>query len=42
MEIVPVEELMSTDWTMDEAMAFILTGGVSAPDTIRYTEKPPG
>jgi uncharacterized membrane protein len=34
MEIVPVENLISTNWTLDEAMRFIITGGTSAPDQI--------
>ncbi|MDH4275224.1 MAG: DUF502 domain-containing protein [Gammaproteobacteria bacterium] len=37
MEIVPVEDLIPVDWTMDEAMTFIITGGAVAPDTIQYT-----
>lgn len=37
MEIVPLEELTPIDWTMDEAMTFIITGGAVAPDTIQYT-----
>ncbi|NZA28081.1 DUF502 domain-containing protein [Luteimonas sp. SJ-92] len=40
LEIVPVEMLTPTDWTVDEAMAFIISGGASAPDTIPFS--PPG
>jgi uncharacterized membrane protein len=29
---VPVDELTPTDWTMDQAMAFIISGGAVAPD----------
>jgi uncharacterized membrane protein len=36
MEIVPVENLVSTDLTLDEAMRFIITGGTSAPDRIDF------
>lgn len=36
-EIVPVEALTFTDWTFDQAMSFIITGGSSAPDTIEFT-----
>lgn len=36
LEIVPVENVVSTDWTMDEAMAFIVSGGAIAPETINY------
>jgi uncharacterized membrane protein len=27
LEIVPVAELVSTDWTLDEAMQFVITAG---------------
>jgi uncharacterized membrane protein len=29
-----------TDWSFDEAMAFIITGGTTAPDTIRFARNP--
>jgi uncharacterized membrane protein len=29
-----VEELTPTDWTMDQAMAFIISGGAVAPDIL--------
>jgi len=35
-EIVPIEKLVSTDWSMDEAMTFIISGGAIAPDNIKY------
>ena len=35
-EIIPVERLVSTDWSMDEAMTFIISGGAVAPDHIKY------
>lgn len=31
LELVPVEKLIPTDWTVDQAMAFILSGGAIAP-----------
>jgi len=34
MEIVPTEKLIATDWTMDEAMTFVLTAGSVAPKNI--------
>jgi uncharacterized membrane protein len=34
MEIVPIDRITPTDWTMDEAMRFIITGGTSAPERI--------
>lgn len=36
-EIVPLDEVVQTDWTMEEAMSFVMTGGTNAPDSIRYT-----
>ncbi len=36
LEIVPVEKLISTDWTVEEAMTFIISGGAIAPDNIPY------
>jgi uncharacterized membrane protein len=35
-EIVPLDRVTQTDWTMDEAMSFIISGGTSAPARIRY------
>jgi uncharacterized membrane protein len=35
-EIVPVENLVSTDWTIDQAMSFIVSGGAVAPDKVIY------
>ena len=40
LEIVPLENLVSTDWTMDEAMTFIISGGAIAPDNIQYENEP--
>jgi len=37
LEIVPVELLTPTDWTVDQAMAFIISGGASAPDSMPFT-----
>ncbi len=42
LEIVPVEYVVSTDWTMDEAMAFIVSGGAIAPESVRYENKEGG
>ncbi len=36
LEIVPVEKLTPTDWTVDEAMSFIISGGAVAPETIPF------
>lgn len=37
LEIVPVEKVTPTDWTVDQAMSFIISGGAVAPDTIPFT-----
>ena len=34
MEIVPADKLIATNWTMDEAMTFVLTAGSVAPENI--------
>lgn len=39
LEIVPVEQITPTDWTFDEAMTFIVSGGAVAPKDITY-DKP--
>ena len=36
-EIVPVSRLIFTDWTFDQAMSFVITGGSNAPDTIPFS-----
>lgn len=36
-EIVPVAKLTFTDWTFDQAMSFVITGGSNAPDSIAYS-----
>ena len=37
LEIVPVEKMTPTDWTVDQAMSFIISGGAVAPDFIPFT-----
>lgn len=32
LELVPTERLIMTDWSMDQAMAFIVSGGAVGPD----------
>jgi len=39
-EIMPLDEVVQTDWTMEEAMTFIVTGGTNAPDTVRFVKPP--
>lgn len=36
LEIVPVEKITPTDWTVDQAMSFIISGGAVAPEIIPY------
>ena len=40
LEIVPVEKMTPTDWTVDQAMSFIISGGAVAPDTIPFSPPP--
>ncbi len=35
-ELVPLAEITPTDWTMDEAMGFVVSGGTTAPDRFRF------
>lgn len=37
LEIVPVEKITPTDWTVDQAMRFIISGGAVAPDAIPFS-----
>jgi uncharacterized membrane protein len=39
LEIVPVNQLIPTDWTADQAMSFIISGGAVAPDRIPFSRK---
>ena len=34
LEIVPIEKLVATDWSMDQAMAFLLSGGAVGPASL--------
>lgn len=40
LEVVPIEKLTPTDWTVDQAMSFIISGGAVAPDTIPFSVRP--
>ena len=40
LEIVPVELITPTDWTVDEAMAFIISGGAVSPESIPFSVNP--
>lgn len=37
LEIVPMEKITPTDWTVDQAMSFIISGGAVAPETMPFT-----
>ena len=37
LEIVPVEKMTPTDWTVDQAMSFIISGGAVSPESIPFT-----
>ena len=39
LEVVPVERLTPTDWTVDQAMTFIISGGAVSPDRIPFARK---
>jgi uncharacterized membrane protein len=39
-EIVPLQAVIFTDWTFDQAMSFVVTGGSSAPDQIHFRQPP--
>ena len=42
LEIVPIDRLVATDWSVDQAMAFILSAGAAAPDVLPFhIERPP-
>ncbi len=41
LEIVPLKKVTSTNWTVDEAMTFIISGGAVSRDKINYTKSYP-
>jgi uncharacterized membrane protein len=41
-EIVPMVKVVPTDWTLDDAMRFIISGGTNAPGEIDFALAPPG
>lgn len=36
LEIVPLDRLVATDWSVDQAMAFILSAGAAGPDVLPF------
>jgi uncharacterized membrane protein len=41
LELVPTDRLIMTDWSMDQAMAFIVSGGAVGPELLPDLEPPP-
>lgn len=39
LEVVPVDLLTPTDWSVDEAMTFIISGGAVSPDTMPFRRR---
>lgn len=37
LEILPLSQVITTNWTMDEAMTFVISGGVVSPDQVHYS-----
>jgi uncharacterized membrane protein len=37
LEVVPMDKLTPTDWTVDQAMTFIISGGAVSPERIPFT-----
>ncbi len=40
LEIVPVSRITPTEWTMDEAMTFVISGGAVGPASMSYGGRP--
>jgi uncharacterized membrane protein len=38
MELVPISKLVMLDWTINEAMTFIMSGGAAAPANLNYSK----
>jgi uncharacterized membrane protein len=39
-EIVPLSEVVQTDWSIEEAMSFVVTGGANGPDSVHFDNRP--
>lgn len=39
-EIVALEDVVWTDWSVEEAMTFVMTGGTNSPEQIRFANPP--
>lgn len=42
LEVVPIENVVTTDWSVEEAMNFIISGGAIAPDDIPFQNRSQG
>lgn len=38
-EIVPVDEVIFVDWSVEEAMSFVMTGGTTSPEKVQFTKE---
>ena len=38
-EILPMDDVILTDWTTEEAMTFVVTGGTNAPESLNFSNK---
>jgi len=41
-EILPMHDVVTTDWSVEEAMSFVMTGGAMAPEQLRFANPPSG
>lgn len=41
LEVVPLEHLTPTDWSVDQAMSFIISGGAVSPASVPFSRSPP-
>lgn len=41
LEILPIERVIATDWSVDEAISFIISGGATGPDKVHYSKHAP-
>lgn len=39
-EVLPLRDVILTDWTFDQAMAFVVTFGTASPDTVSFGNRP--
>jgi len=37
LQILPIDRVIETDLTMEQAMSMLMTGGAVGPETIRYS-----